>query len=238
MTKNEQGFSAQVVIAALNEEQGIGPTITELQKHLGSSIRFLVIDGQSTDATMNIAKSLGAEVLTQEGKGKGDAMRQGVAALDSKTRYVVFTDADYTYPAQYVPWMIEILNANSRVGMVIGDRFNGEYNLEKSLANPFYLGNRIIAISQHVLNGIKLSDPLSGLRVVRASILKNWKPKSTGFDIEAELNFYVERQGYTIIELPINYRNRLGQKKLKLLDGAFILKRIVVESVMFSSGSN
>ena len=82
-----------------------------------------------------------------------------------------------------------------------------------------------------MLNGIKLNDPLSGLRVVRADVLRGWKPKSKGFDVEAEINFLVEREGYRIVEIPIDYRSRLGEKKLKVRDGFGILKRIVSESL-------
>ena len=74
-------------------------------------------------------------------------------------------------------------------------------------------------------------DPLTGLRVVRWNIIKNWTPKSRGFDIEAEMNQFVERQGYEIIESEIPYRERLGEKKLKLRDGFTIFKRIVTESL-------
>jgi hypothetical protein len=146
-------------------------------------------------------------------------------------RYVVFTDADYTYPAGYVPKMLEILDQDPKVGMVIGNRFNGEHNFDKSITNLFYIGNKLIAFTQHVMNGIKLGDPLSGLRVVRSSILKDWKPKSSGFDVEAELNFLVERNGHKIVEIPIKYRNRLGEKKLKLRHGFGIMKRILSESL-------
>jgi len=144
----------------------------------------------------------------------------------------VFTDADFTYPAEYIPKMIEVLEQTPDVGMVIGDRFNGEINFHKSWRNPFYIGNRLIAFAQHTLNGIKLNGPLSGLRVVRADVLKDWKPKSKGFDIEAEINFLVEREGYQIVEIPINYRSRLGEKKLKLRHGVGILWRIISESFM------
>jgi hypothetical protein len=81
------------------------------------------------------------------------------------------------------------------------------------------------------MNGVKLGDPLSGLRVVRLEILKMWKPKSKGFDVEAELNFYVKHEGYKIVEIPIVYRPRLGEKKLKLRHGFVILKRILAESL-------
>lgn len=219
-----------VVVAALNEEQGIGPTLRELRSFLGQS-QVVVVDGNSVDRTVEIAKNMSADVMLQNRVGKGNAIFQGLQKLSPHVRYVVFIDADFTYPSEYVPKMIEILEQESDVGMVIGDRFNGEINLQKSWVNAFYLGNRLIALAQHTLNGIKLSDPLSGLRVVRADILKNWRPKSQGFDIEAEINFFVERAGYRIAEVPINYRKRLGKKKLKMRHGVSILKRIISESI-------
>jgi len=218
-----------VVIAALNEEQGIGPTLEELRLVLSTS-QVIVVDGNSVDRTVEIAKEMGADVSLQEGTGKGDAMFQGVRQLPSSVRYVVFTDADFTYPAEFIPKMVEVLEHYPEVGMVIGDRFNGEQNFDKSITNPFYIGNRLIAVLQHVMNGIKLNDPLSGLRVVRAELLKDWKPKSKGFDVEAEINFLVERNGYRIAEIPIDYRSRLGKKKLGMRHGFGIMRRIVAES--------
>jgi dolichol-phosphate hexosyltransferase len=222
--------SVSVVIATLNEEEGIGPTINELQQVLTNPY-LVVVDGNSVDRTIEIAKNMGADVLLQEGKGKGNAMFQGFRQLSSKVPYVVFTDADFTYPAGFVPKMVEVLEQNPNVGMVIGNRFKGKNNLSKSVTNPFYLGNRLLAFAQTVMNGVKLDDPLSGLRVVRSDVLEGWKPKSKGFDVEAEMNSLVERRGYQIVEIPIDYRNRLGEKKLKLRHGLGIMKRILAESL-------
>ena len=216
-----------VVIATLNEEEGIGPTLQEMQNVLHDS-RFVVVDGNSVDKTIEIAKNMGADVLLQEGKGKGMAISQGFRLYGSKTTYVVFTDADYTYPAEYVPKMIEILEQDRKVGMVIGDRFKS-LGVDKSFRNPFYVGNRLLAFAQQLMNGVKLSDPLSGLRVIRSEALEGLKLKSKGFDIEAELNAIIERRGYKIVEIPIEYRSRLGEKKLRMRDGWGIMKRIVVE---------
>jgi hypothetical protein len=58
-------------------------------------------------------------------------------------------------------------------------------------------------LAQRILNGVNLKDPLSGLRVVRTGILKGWKPKSKGFDIEAELNHHIKCCGYKTLEIPI-----------------------------------
>lgn len=219
------------IIATLNEAEGIGPTIEELRGHLHDA-HLLVVDGRSGDRTVEIAKDRGARVLIQEEKGKGQALRQGIEHLPSNVRYVVFIDADFTYPAEYIPKMIEILDHNPNVGMVVGNRFNGDLKFKAVSTDTFYLGNRFLAFAQHLVNGIKLKDPLSGLRVAKLEALKGWKPKSKGFDVEAEMNYRVERAGYQIVEIPIRYRPRLGEKKLKLRHGLIILKRILSESLV------
>jgi len=117
--------------------------------------------------------------------------------------------------------------------MVCGNRFN-YYAEESALHNLFYFGNKLLAFSHSLLNGVNLQDPLTGLRAIRAKILKDWQVKSKGFDIEVELNNEVERKGFGIVEVPIRYRKRLGEKKLKVSDGATILKRILLESTRLS----
>ncbi len=221
--------STQVIIAALNEEEGIGLTVAEFMDTLEGS-RVLVVDGRSTDRTVEIAKNLGAEIFIQDGIGKGDAVAKAIAHIDPSVDYVVLTDADYTYPAAYVPKMIQILEESPNVGMVCGNRFNG-YEEKTALSSIFYVGNRFIAFAHNLLNGVSLDDPLTGLRVVRAEILRKWQVRSKGFDVEVELNHHVEREGFGIVEVPINYRERLGQKKLGVANGAEIFKRIMIEFV-------
>jgi glycosyltransferase involved in cell wall biosynthesis len=227
LTKAEKQdlFSTQVIIAALNEEEGIGLTIAELMDTLEGS-RVLVVDGRSTDRTVEVAKNLGAQIFIQD----GDAVAKAVAHIDPAVDYVVLTDADYTYPAAYIPGMIKILKNNPEVGMVCGNRFNG-YEEKTASSSIFYVGNRFIAFAHNLLNGVTLADPLTGLRVVRADILRKWQIQSKGFDIEVELNHHVEREGFGIMEVPINYRERLGQKKLGIKNGAEIFKRIMLEFV-------
>jgi dolichol-phosphate mannosyltransferase len=226
---NSSPPSVLVIIAALNEEEGIGPSLAELKEVLDDPM-YLVVDGNSTDKTVQVAKEMGAEVVVQKGRGKGRAIAQALNYVGSDSRYVVFTDADYTYPAEYIPKMVEILEGNPDVGMVTGNRFDKRFVLEKAMSNTFYFGNRFLSLMHYMLNGVKLRDPLTGLRIVRGEVLKGWKPRSWGFDVEAELNYYVERKGYRIMEIPIYYRGRLGEKKLKLRHGFTILRRILLES--------
>jgi len=218
-----------VIIAAMNEEKGIGPTLAELREVLGDHF-CVVVDGNSSDRTVEIAKELGADVLQQKGQGKGDAISDALAYFDYDPKYIILTDGDFTYPSKYVLDMIEVLERSPNVGMVTGNRFNHLLTSE-AMKNPFYLGNRLLAVAQLLLNGVDMNDPLTGLRVVRWKILKGWKPRSKGFDIEAELNHRVERYGYQIQEVSVPYRSRLGEKKLKLRHGFGILRRIMAESL-------
>jgi glycosyltransferase involved in cell wall biosynthesis len=231
VTTYEKTCPMQIIVAALNEEDGIGPTLTEFlnsARALGD-VRVLVIDGHSTDRTVEVAKNLGAEVAFQDGVGKGNAIASALGWIDWGVKYVVLTDADFTYPAGYVPKMIRILERNPQVGMICGNRFGGEMGT-KSLPVSLYFGNKLLSLAHSLLNGVSLSDPLTGLRVVRSEILRDWAVRSQGFDIEVELNRHVERKGYTIVEIPISYRKRIGEKKLKVRHGLTILKRIVQEA--------
>jgi len=221
--------SIQIIIAALNEQEGIGPTIAELKEYVDKA-QILVVDGNSTDKTAEVAKSLGAEIVIQDGRGKGDAFAKALEHINKDTEYVIITDADFTYPAKYVPQMIQKLEEDPQVGMVCGNRFIEEYN-STALHDLFYFGNRVIALTHNILNGINLTDPLTGLRAVRAKILRNWKMKSKGFDMEVELNHRVEREGFGIVEVPIEYRERLGEKKLRVTHGAEIFRLIIIETM-------
>jgi glycosyltransferase involved in cell wall biosynthesis len=225
--KTDIRYSAQLVIAALDEAPGIGLTITEMKDVLGE-IPVLVVDGRSKDRTGEIAENLGAKVVYQDGVGKGDALAKALEHVNPDLDYVILTDADYTYPAQYIPAMIRMLEENPFIGMVCGNRLNGHVE-EKALQRVFRVGNRLLALVHNMLTSMSLQDPLTGLRVLRTEILLGWRVKSKGFDIEVELNRLVERKGFEIFEVPICYRARLGEKKLRVSHGVTILKRMLLE---------
>jgi glycosyltransferase involved in cell wall biosynthesis len=214
----------------MNEEEGIGLTIGEFNRFLTPfKPSFLTVDGNSKDNTADVARNMGSEVIFQKAKGKGDAIGCALEHLQNDAiDYVVLTDADFTYPAEYVSQMVDILEKNPQIGMVCGNRFNSRLPCNTG-GNLFYLGNKFLSFAHNLLNGIELKDPLTGLRVMRWSALKDWKPKSNSFDIEVELNHYIERQNFGIIEVDIPYRARIGQKKLKVRHGLVILNRIFKE---------
>jgi dolichol-phosphate mannosyltransferase len=228
MKETRPCYSIQLIIAALNEEQGIGLTIAEMRDILGD-IPTIVVDGKSVDKTVELSKNMGATIITQDGKGKGDALAKAIENLNPEVDYIILTDADYTYPAERVPDMIKILDENPQVGMVCGNRFNGKVD-GKALYRIFHIGNKLLAFAHKLLNDVPLEDPLTGLRVIRTGILRQWQVESKGFDIEIELNNVVQKKGYVTREIPIGYRERLGEKKLRARDGFTILNRILKDA--------
>jgi dolichol-phosphate mannosyltransferase len=223
-----------VLIPAYNEEEGIGPTLEEMKQVLGGmekSQLVVVVDGNSTDGTAQIAQSSETFVVKQTGTGKGQAVVQALRLLPENTKYVVMTDADYTYPARFIPVMLDMMENDPSIGMICGDRFDKTFVLSKAMKSTFYAGNRLLSFMQYVSNGVRMRDPLTGLRVMRYELLRDWAPKSQGFDIEAELNNYIHSCGFKIEEIPIEYRPRLGKKKLGLRQGFPILKRILFQAL-------
>jgi len=231
--------SITVVIPTLNEEKGIGPTLEEIREALkddvvggnGVDATYLVVDGKSVDGTVEIAKKKGADVIIQQSaRGKGAAISEALGHINSDTRYILFIDGDFTYPAEYIQPMLRILEKDHKVGMVTGNRFKRFLDPKRAMHNVNYVGNRLLAFTHYLVNGAKLKDPLTGLRIIRRDVLKGWRPISKGFDIEVELNHYIAKKGYVIVEIPIKYRKRLGEKKLKWRHGLTILKRILSQS--------
>ena len=98
-----------VLIPTLNEEEGIAPTIAEISDSIFGQ-HIIVVDGHSRDRTVEIARTLGAEVIFQDGEGKGDALSTAMKFVTTDIKYAAITDADFTYPAKSIPEMISSSN--------------------------------------------------------------------------------------------------------------------------------
>ncbi len=214
---------AIVFLPTYKEPEGVKLVINELREVFDPFI--LVVNRKTGDSTGDNAEKLGAIVLTQRSKGKGSAINEALTYLEAISlnhKYVIMIDADNTYPTRYIPEMIEILESKPDVGMVCGQR-----PPTRDL-DIFHFGNQLLTYAHRIFNGVKIMDPCTGLRVIRFELIKNWSPKSKGFDIEVELNHFIQKiQRTKIVEIPIEYRERVGEKKLSVKHGVTIMKRIV-----------
>ncbi len=197
-----------ILIPTLNEERSIGWIIDEF-KRLGFE-NILVIDGHSTDRTVEIAKSKGAKVVIQSGKGKGQAIAEAFQILENDV--VVMIDGDGTYLPEDVYRLLEPIERGS-ADHVIGNRLE---NFEKGAFTKLNLiGNKILNFIFRVMYGEDLHDILSGYRALTKDVYKSVELKKQGFEVETELTVETLAKGFKIVEVPIRYRRRVGRTKLK-----------------------
>lgn len=225
MAKRKQELSqiledVTVVLPTLDEQEGIASVIDNVRR-AGFS-RILVVDGGSVDRTVQIAEEKGIVVLFQHGHGKTDAVDTAVAFV--KTRYLALMDADDTYDPLDILAMLEQIQHSDQV---IGSRMLGEKNGRNGqtdhLATGHGFGNRVLNRVFNTFFGIHLTDVLSGIRLMRTSVLKDVQFRSTGFGAEAELTAQFLMEGRKVVETPASFRRRLGNAKLGYLDGFRIL---------------
>jgi dolichol-phosphate hexosyltransferase len=223
-----------ILLPTLNEEEGLARTLDDIPiDHLrsaGFDPTFLVIDGHSTDRTVEVANSYGATVLVQTTKGKGGATREGLAwARTHGMKYAVLIDADYTYPGTGIASLLSLLEAGS--DLVIGVR-RPEFNpLGVVRAAIHRVGDGLLNYIAAQLSHSPILDICSGLWGIRTSEVEGLSLESTGFEIEAEVFLKAFRSGLRVSQIPISYRNRVGVAKLHAVrDGARILLGIVRHS--------
>lgn len=195
-----------VVIPTLNEAEAIGLVLDEL---LDLGVRnIIVVDGHSKDGTVEIVREKGIRLVFQRGKGKADAVLEGLRLAE--TEFVLFMDGDYTYPAEHVFDLYAL--AREGADEVIGRRVYGQ----SSSSFLFRLGNRLLTSMFNLLFGTRLSDVLSGMYVIRKRAVEDMLFKTRGFSIESEIAAHIASTGGRIEEVPIKYRRRISKKKLPL----------------------
>ena len=210
------GTEICIILPALNEEETIGKVIDEIPRveleGEGYSVRVLVVDGGSTDLTRQLAEKKGAEVILEPRKGKGRAMRTAFERV--KADYVFMLDADYTYPATYIPDFLSLLEQGHDV--VIGSRLKGE-RAKGAISILNIVGNHLLTSMANMLYLTRISDLCTGYWAFRGEIIPRLRLSSGGFNFEAELFSEVVKNGYSIGEVPVYYRRRHTPSKLRSL---------------------
>jgi dolichol-phosphate mannosyltransferase len=198
-----------VLLPTLNEAEAIGSVVDGFRD--AGFEHVLVIDGNSSDGTREIAAEHGARVRTQSGRGKGQAVREGVRAIDRP--YVLMVDGDGTYRPEDADAMLEPL-FEGRADHVIGDRFADMEAGAMTRLNA--VGNSLINRLFAAVHGRDLRDILSGYRAFTRSSFERFNLDADGFGIETELAVECVRQGVSTEVVPIRYEARPGGSETNL----------------------
>jgi glycosyltransferase involved in cell wall biosynthesis len=211
--------TVSIVLPALNEREALPIVIADIRHHL-PNCEIVVIDDGSEDETAAVARELECLVVQHAtNQGKGSALRTGFAA--SSGDIIICMDADATYPGSAIPKLVSLLADHDYVR---ADRAINRSNTPRTNR----LGNAVMSIVLQTLHGLGPGDHLSGLYGFRADVFEDLATDATGFDIEVEIGIKVKERGLRIATMPIEYRPRVGDKKLHpLKDGVRILGRIL-----------
>jgi glycosyltransferase involved in cell wall biosynthesis len=222
-------MKTSLVVPAYNEEKGLPLVIEEYQSFVDE---IIAVDDGSTDGTFEAAKKL------QDGKvrilrhdvnsGKVAALRTGMAHATGDI--VIFTDADCTYPARYVPELVRAIEGGA--DLVLGARLQSRDNI------PAFnrIGNNVFSFLATYISCMRILDSQTGLRAFRRSMFERLDVRAKGLEFETKMTVRAAKLGYRIVEIPIEYRERVGKSKLRpLKDGARMLSALF--SVAYSETS-
>ena len=221
------GKEDSIILPARNEKETIGRVIDEIPKEdmegKGHRVEIIVVDNNSTDRTKEIAEEKGAKVIVEPMRGKGRAVR---AAFESASGDFIFMlDADYTYPATYIPQMLELLEGGYDV--VIGSRLKGQRE-QGAMSRLNLVGNHLLAFLANVLYGSRISDLCTGYWGFSREVIEGLELDAIGFELEANMFSEIAKKGYRIAEVPILYRRRSSPAKLSSLkDGLRIARTLI-----------
>jgi hypothetical protein len=215
-----------VVIPAHNEARNLPFVLRELPDLV---TEVILVDGHSTDATIEVAKVLWPDIVIaeQQGRGKGDALRAGVAL--SQGEIVVLMDADgSTRPQEIELFVAALISGNA-------DYVKGSRYLSGGGSEDFTplrrMGNWYLNTCANLLYHTHFTDFCYGFNAFWRECIPVIPIECDGFEVEAQLNCRAVRSGLRIIEVPSIERPRQhGESHLMpLRDGWRILRAILRE---------
>jgi glycosyltransferase involved in cell wall biosynthesis len=215
-------YQVSVIVPALNEAENLPHVLPRIPSWVHEVI---LVDGHSTDNTVEVARMLWPtiRVVTQQGRGKGAALRSGFAAATSDI--IVMLDADGSTDPMEIPAFIGALLSGA--DFVKGSRFlQGGGTADMSLHRRF--GNGVFVRLVQALFGGRYSDLCYGYSAFWTGVVPLLQLNGDGFEIETMMNVRALQAGLKVAEVPSFEAERVfGEGRLRTIpDGWRVLKTI------------
>lgn len=234
--KNEgERVDLSIVIPAYNEERRLPDTLESVIKYLQQqsyTYEVIVVDGGSADRTSQVVKDFQKDqprlrlIRLPKNKGKGFHVRTGI--LDSRGRFVIFTDADLSTPIKEVEKFWPLFEEGYDV--VIGSRRHAD----SKIVEPQSCLRRIMGRTYNRLNrwlGIKdVEDVPCGFKGFRKEAAKQifQAARLNGFSFDAEVLYLAQRRYHLRWkQVPIEWKHSSGSKVHILRDPAAMILDLI-----------
>ena len=211
-----------VLVPCYNEEKTIVHVIRDFREALPDAAIY-VYDNNSTDRTIEVARECGAVVRSEYQQGKGHVVRRMFADIEADI--FILVDGDDTYDAASAPKMVRQL-LEQGLDMITAKRVATSDDAYRA---GHVLGNRLLTSLVARSFGRRVSDMLSGYRVLSRRFVKSFPILTGGFEIETEMTVHALELGMPQAEVEAPYKERPAGSESKLStyrDGFRILKTI------------
>lgn len=213
-----------VIMPALDEADAIRGTLEELLAITvpsggpGSALsgppavairQLIVVDNGSRDSTADVARELGAVVVSEPRRGYGHACLAGIATLLPEITTVVFLDADGSDDPRDLPRLLDPI-ARGDAEMVLASRVMGQREAG-ALSRHQQFGNALATTLMRIIVGARYTD-LGPFRAIRRQALQRLKMRDTNYGWTIEMQIKAQREGLRVLEIPVNYRKRRAGK--------------------------
>ena len=221
-----------VIIPVYNEEDSISTTIKEIKKvlkdnKLDKESEIIIVNDGSTDNTKKIVSKFDVKLINNPiNMGYGFSLKRGIIAAKNET--IVITDADQTYPFDYVPRMLEIKKEG--FDLVVGAR-TGKYYKQTLLKNTL---RKFLKILVEFVSNKKIKDINSGMRIFDKTLVMKYFPRlcnTFSFTTSQTLAYLMNNHFVTYVDIP--YKKRKNKSKVKLVRDSLISLRYILESCVY-----
>ncbi|HEV2327480.1 MAG TPA: polyprenol monophosphomannose synthase [Verrucomicrobiae bacterium] len=211
-----------IIVPTVNERENL-PRVAQRLLSLPVKVDMLVMDGNSSDGTGQVADNLAAKhpeihvVHETKKSGLGRAYVAGFKwALERGYEFIFEMDSDLSHNPDDIPRFLEAAKSEN-ADLVLGSRYSGGVRVVNWPLKRLML-SRCAGIYVHLITGMPITDPTGGYKCFRRRALQAIQLddiRSNGYSFQIEMTHRLWRHGYKVVEVPIIFTERVeGHSKM------------------------